>query len=269
MTSTNLRGAIPLQLPPLENGDRLTRAEFERRYAAMPNLKKAELIEGVVYMPAALRFRNHGQPHGDLMTWLGVYKAFTPGLGLGVEPTVRLDLHNVLQPDAVLLIEPIAGGQVQLSEDDYIEGAPELVAEVAASSSAIDLGNKQWAYQRNGVQEYLVWQVFEQRLDWFSLQDGVFVALEPDAQGVIRSWVFPGLWLAVSDLLAGHMQPVLAVLQQGLGSTEHQVFVQKLTVCDHLLDVHFADDMVDLLSGADDPNLRPLAKRLAQQFVEL
>ncbi len=231
MTSTNLRGAIPLQLPPLENGDRLTRAEFERRYAAMPNLKKAELIEGVVYMPAALRFRSHGQPHGDLMTWLGVYKAFTPGLGLGVEPTVRLDLHNVLQPDAVLLIEPIAGGQVQLSEDDYIEGAPELVAEVAASSSAIDLGNKQWAYQRDGVQEYLVWQVFEQRLDWFSLQDGVFVALEPDAQGMIRSRVFPGLWLAVSDLLAGHMQQVLAVLQQGLGSTEHQVFVQKLADC--------------------------------------
>jgi Uma2 family endonuclease len=124
-----------LTIPPLENGDRLTRYEFERRYNAMPHLKKAELIEGIVYMAAALRFRSHGQPHSRIMTWLGVYETTTLGVALGIEPTVRLDLDNEPQPDAVLLIEENSGGQARVSEDDYIEGAPELVVEIAARAS--------------------------------------------------------------------------------------------------------------------------------------
>jgi Uma2 family endonuclease len=211
-------------LPPLENGDRLTRPEFERRYRAMPQVKKAELIEGVVYMASALRFKSHGKPHGYLSTWLGVYASATRGVELGIEPTVRLDLDNEPQPDAVLLIEPEFGGQARLSEDDYIEGPPELVAEIAASSSAIDLGDKKRAYRRSGIQEYIVWQVFERRLDWFSWQDGDYVLLPLEWDGVIRSRVFPGLWLAVGDLLAGDMAQVLAVLQNGLATAEHQEF---------------------------------------------
>jgi Uma2 family endonuclease len=213
-------------VPPLENGDRLNRYQFERRYNAMPHLRKAELIEGVVYMPAALRFKSHGQPHGDLIIWLGNYKVATPGVELGIEPTVRLDLDNEPQPDAVLMIE--AGGQARLSEDDYIEGAPELVAEIAASSAAIDLGDKKRSYRRNGIKEYIVWQVFEQKLDWFCLQEGEYVPLPVDENGVIRSLVFPGLWLAVDDLLSGNMGRVLAVLQLGLAVSEHTVFVQGL-----------------------------------------
>jgi len=218
----------PLPLPPLENGDRLNRYEFERRYNAMAHLKKAELIEGVVYMAAALRFRSHGQPHGRLITWLGVYESSTSGVDLGIEPTVRLDLDNEPQPDAVLMIEAQSGGQAQLSDDDYIEGAPELVAEIAASSAAIDLGDKKRAYRRNGINEYIVWQVFDQKLDWFSLQDGEYVPLPVDEDGVIRSQVFPGLWLAVEDLLVGNMVRVLAVVQEGLASPEHTAFVQQL-----------------------------------------
>lgn len=214
-------------LPPLENGDRLNRYEFERRYNAMPRLKKAELVEGVVYMAAALRFRSHGQPHGNLITWLGNYKVATPGVELGIEPTVRLDLDNSPQPDAVLLIEEQYGGQSWLSEDDYVEGAPELVAEIAASSAAIDLGDKKRAYRRNGIKEYIVWQVFEQKLDWFYLQEGEYLPLPVDENGVIRSQVFPGLWLAVDELLAGKMIQVLAVLQQGLASSEQAAFVQQ------------------------------------------
>jgi Uma2 family endonuclease len=216
-------------LPPLENGDRLNRYEFERRYNAMPHLKKAELIEGVVYMAAALRFRSHGQPHGNLIVWLGNYKVATPGVELGIEPTVRLDLDNEPQPDAVLLIEEQWGGQARLSEDDYVEGAPELVAEIAASSVAIDLGDKKRAYRRNGIQEYIVWQVFEQKLDWFYLQEGEYVPLPVDGDGVIRSRVFPGLWLAVAALLSGDMVCVLAVLQQGLASPNQSAFVQQLS----------------------------------------
>lgn len=218
----------PIQIPPLESGDRLTRHEFERRYEAMPHLKKAELIEGVVYVPAALRFRSHGQPHGLLMTWLGTYHALTPNTLLGDNTTVRLDRDNEPQPDAILLIEESAGGQARLSPDDYLEGPPELVAEVAASSASIDLGDKKRAYRRNGVQEYIVWQVFDRRIDWFLLEDDEYVSLPTDEQGIIRSEVFPGLWLATFALLNGDMQQVLAVLQQGIRSEEHQRFVQQL-----------------------------------------
>lgn len=88
-----------LAIPPLENGDRLSRHEFEQRYNAMPNLKKAELIEGIVYMPVALHFKSHGQPHGWIMTWLGTYEAMTPNVDLAIEPTIRLDHDNAPQPD--------------------------------------------------------------------------------------------------------------------------------------------------------------------------
>lgn len=216
-------------IPPLTNGDKLTRYEFERRYNAIPKPKKAELIEGIVYiMPAALRFRSHGQPHARILTWLGNYEVLTPGVALGVEPTVRLDLDNEPQPDAILIITPEAGGQTRLSEDDYIEGAPELVVEIAASSTAIDLHGKKQAYRRNGVKEYIVWQVLDQKLTWFSLEEGEYLELAPDQNGILRSRVFPGLWLAVNELLTGNMQSVLNVLQAGLQSVEHKAFIQKL-----------------------------------------
>ncbi|MBD1852079.1 Uma2 family endonuclease [Leptolyngbya sp. FACHB-711] len=221
------------KIPPLENGDRLTRFEFERRYSAMPQLKKAELIEGIVYMPAALRFRSHGQPHSWIMGWLTNYAAVTPGVLTGDAPTVRLDLDNEPQPDAVLLIDEAFGGQSRLSEDDYIEGAPELVIEIAASSAAIDLHAKKTAYRRTGVQEYIVWQVLERKLDWFYLSEGDYLSLPVDADGMIKSQVFPGLWLAVEALLSGDLQQVLAVVQQGTRLPEHAAFVQKLARFPH------------------------------------
>jgi Uma2 family endonuclease len=216
-------------IPPLTNGDKLTRYEFERRYNAVSKPKKAELIEGIVYiMPAALRFRSHGQPHGRITGWLFSYEAMTPGVALGVEPTVRLDLDNEPQPDAVLIIIPEAGGQTRISEDDYIEGPPELVVEIAASSVAIDLHGKKQAYRRNGVREYIVWQVLDQKLSWFSLEQGEYLELLPNEEGILKSRVFPGLWLAVNELLTGNMQVVLNVLQAGLQSVEHADFTHKL-----------------------------------------
>lgn len=158
--------AIDGQVPPLESGDRLTRSEFERRYTAAIHIKKAELIEGIVYLTAPLRFTPHAEPHSRLVTWLGTYAAFTPDTLSGIEPTVRLDLDNEPQPDAVLLLDEAVGGQARLTEEGYIEGVPELVAEIAVSSSAIYLGNKKHAYRRNGVSEYIVWQAFENQLNW-------------------------------------------------------------------------------------------------------
>jgi Uma2 family endonuclease len=219
LKSHSLAHLVPL----LESGDRLSRREFERRYSAMPDVKKAELIEGVVYVASPVRARSHSQPHGSIITWLGVYNAATPQVGLHDNATVRLDLDNEPQPDACLRLE--SGGQSWISDDDYIEGAPELIVEIAASTAANDLHDKKRVYRRNGVQEYLVWQVLEQRLDWFYLQDGEYVPIEPDAESVIQSRVFPGLWLAVPQLLAGNMAHVLAVLQTGLNSVEHKNFI--------------------------------------------
>jgi Uma2 family endonuclease len=217
-------------VPPLENGDRLSRAEFERRYAAAPHIPKAELIEGVVYLAAALRFRSHAQPHAQLIGWLFNYQIATIGTALADNATVRLDLDNEPQPDVALFIEPMAGGRVKISDDDYIEGAPELIAEVAASTAAYDLGDKKVAYRRNGVQEYIVWQMFENKLDWFVLENDEYVNLLPDDDRIIRSRVFPGLCLAVDALLTGDMRQVMAILQNGLDSLAHQEFVQQLEI---------------------------------------
>jgi Uma2 family endonuclease len=213
-------------VPPLASGDRLTRAEFERRYEATPEHFKAELIEGVVYVASPVR-AFHGDPHFNLITWLGVYSVATPGTQGSDNTTTRLDLDNEPQPDVMLRI--VQGGTTRLSEDGYIEGAPELVAEIATSSAAIDLGAKKNAYRRNRVQEYLVWQTFENQLSWFRLENEQYILVEPDEDGIIKSQVFPGLWLNVAAVLNGEMFAVLNALQLGLQSPEHQAFVQELS----------------------------------------
>jgi Uma2 family endonuclease len=211
--------------PPLEPGDRLSRREFERRYEAMPNLKKAELIEGVVHMPSPVHHASHSKPHAQLLVWLGTYSAATPGVDLDDNVTVRLDQINEVQPDALLRLET---GQSRISADDYIEGAPELVAEIASSSAAIDLHRKLHVYLRSGVQEYLVWRTLDEQLDWFELRESEYVPLEPDAAGVSRSRVFPGLWLHINALLDGKLSEVLTTLQLGLQSPEHADFLTRL-----------------------------------------
>ena len=209
-------------------GDRLSRAEFERRYQAHPEINKAELIEGVVHMPSPVHYALHSQPHVDIITWLGVYRAATPGVAGGDNATVRLDYENVVQPDALLRLEPAQGGRSRVTEDDYLAGPPELVVEIAASSASYDMHDKRRVYARNGVQEYLVAQAYEQRVDWFVLREGVYEALQPDAEGILRSEVFPGLWLPADALWAGDLATMLAVLQQGLASPEHAAYVADL-----------------------------------------
>jgi Uma2 family endonuclease len=215
-------------VPPLENGDRLTRAEFERRYNAMPHIKKAELIEGVVTMPSAVHFGSHAEPHSYAILWLGVYCANTPAVRLGDNATVRLDAKNEVQPDALLRLEPEVGGSSRISEDDFIEGAPELIVEIAATSASHDLHDKKKVYRRNGVQEYVVWRVYDGALDWFRLREGEYVLLEANEEGVVRSEVFPGLWLDVGALLEGDLERVLAVVQEGIASADHAAFVERL-----------------------------------------
>lgn len=213
---------------PFNSGDRLSRAEFERRYQAHPEIKIAELVEGVVYVISAIRVKQHGIPHAHIVTWLGNYSAATSGVILADNTTVRLDFENEVQPDALLWLDPARGGRSHITEDGYLEGPPELVVEVAASSAAYDLHDKRRAYARNGVREYLAVQMYEQRIDWFALREGVYEPIEPDANGVLYSEVFPGLWLQPSAFWEGDLAAMLAVLQQGLVTPEHAAFVARL-----------------------------------------
>ncbi len=223
-TTDSSTDAVPL----LEPGDRLTRAEFERRYEAMPGVKKAELIEGVVYMPTRVRHRHHARPHSGLGGWLALYAEMTAGVESGNGGTLRLDNLNAPQPDVYLVIRPECGGQARISADDYIEHAPELVAEISASSVSIDLNTKRDVYARTGVREYLVWRVADGVLDWFVLRGDRYEPLPLGADGLFRSEVFPGLWLDPVAILGGDGPRNLAVLQQGLASPEHAAFVQRL-----------------------------------------
>lgn len=177
-----------------------------------------------------LRFeqRNHALPHGYMITLLGTYRIFTPGVTLYDNATVRLDKNNEPQPDALLRIDEDKGGRSRLTEDDYIEGPPELALEIAGSSAAYDLYDKKETYRRNGVQEYIVWNSRARSLSWFSLQSDEYVTLEPDESGVIRSQVFPGLWLNVDAFVAGDLARAYEVLQAGIAEEDHQEFVKKL-----------------------------------------
>ena len=223
---------VPLQapIPLLEQGDRLTRAEFERRYEAMPEVKKADLIDGVVYMTSPVRTEQHAEPDSNLGGWLFTYKLHTPGLLSPTNPTIRLDQDNEPQPDNVLMIHPVHGGQSRLDSKGYIQGAPELVAEIASSSVSIDLHDKLNVYRRSGVREYVVWRVLDRAIDWFILREGQFLPLAAGDDGILRSEVFPGLWLNAPAMLDGKLDVVLATLQQGIAMPEHQDFAAQLAM---------------------------------------
>jgi hypothetical protein len=225
-TTTTVPPSPPI--PTLEPGDHLTAPEFERRYDAMPDLKKAELINGVVYMPSPVRWRRHARPHSALMNWLTNYEGGTPGVEAGDNGSVRLDLDNMPQPDGMLIISPECGGQANFGEDDYLESGPELVGEISTSTVSIDLGVKMQMYRRHKVKEYIVWRVKDKALDWFVLRDAKFEPLRPDAQGILRSETFPGLWLNPAALMAFDYNTVMELLQQGFASPEHAAFVTRL-----------------------------------------
>jgi Uma2 family endonuclease len=215
---------------PLQDGDRLTAEEFERRYDAMPHLKKAELLKGIVYMPSPVRMEHHGEPHHDLSGWLFLYKVATPGLRAADNSTVRLGPEDEPQPDLLLMIPRDRGGQSAVDAAGYLEGAPELAVEVTASSASYDLGVKLQVYREHGVREYLVWRVEDRAVDWLALRGDQYEPLSPGSDGIMRSEVFPGLWLDPEALIASNGPRLVAVLQQGIASPEHAAFVADLAV---------------------------------------
>lgn len=217
--------AIATDLPVLQTGDKLTLDEFLRRWEAMPHVKKAELIGGIVYMPSPTGFE-HGETGFDIAGWLSAYRAHTPGT-LGADNATTVMDEDCPQPDYLLRLLPEAGGQMDV-KGHFLSGAPEFVAEVSASSASFDLHLKKDLYERQGVEEYLVVLLYEQEIRWHRLEDGSYRNVPPDKDGVWRSTVFPGLWLDGKALLAGDLAKVLAVLKRGLDSSHHAEFVEGL-----------------------------------------
>jgi Uma2 family endonuclease len=221
MSTAKLPGVAPLIA-----GQRLVRAVFHERYRFTPPGFRAELIGGVVVMPSPVGNR-HGIVSAAALLWLGYYKSRTDGVEVCDNASTALDDLAEVQPDALLRIKPDRGGQSR-NLDNIIEGAPELVVEVAQSSRAVDLGAKLADYERAGTLEYIVFAIDPDEIFWHARRDGRLVRVPPDPDGLYRSKAFPGLWLDPAALLADDGPAILATLERGLATEEHAAFVHRL-----------------------------------------
>jgi Uma2 family endonuclease len=227
MMSTVERTRPKKIVPPLVAGEHLDQPTFHERYEAMPPETRAELVDGVVYMPSPMR-RGHGRESRFVSGWLDRYERFSPGVEGADNATVKLDLRGEPQPDHFLLIEPECGGQTGVDEDDYYTGAPELVAEITKSSRYHDLVRKKGDYERAGVQEYVIFELDPDCVHWFVHRGGRFEEMRPGRDGIYRSKVFPGLWLDPAALFARDRARRDEVLEQGVQSPAHAAFVARL-----------------------------------------
>lgn len=218
---------VPQKLPRLEAGDRLDQPTFHARYEAMPSGFRAELIDGVVHVPSPVQLP-HMRSQADVLYWVQTYGIATPVAEGYASGTVILDIKNEPEPDALLVLKTEFGGRTR-AVDNYLHGSPELAAEIASSTESHDLHRKKPVYERAGIQEYLVVAVRQQLVYWFRLQEGVYVPITPDDQGILKSVIFPGLWLDSAALLKGEMQRVVEVLRRGLESPEHKQWLAGLT----------------------------------------
>ncbi len=216
-------------IPSLESGDRLTREEFHRRYEAMPEHVRAELINGVVFMASPVRVEYHGRPHAGMITCLGFYRAATSGVDLLDNATYIANDSYEPQPDCILRIDGSSGGKSWVNGDGYLEGSPEMVVEISSTTISNDLHEKYSLYEQKGVQEYIIWRVLDEQIDWFSLEDGKYHRLVADMHGIIESKVFPGLRLNTTAMVNDDLKLVLAELQAGLQSEKYAAFAKKLT----------------------------------------
>jgi Uma2 family endonuclease len=216
----------PISPAPLLEGDCLTSAEFMRRWEEMPDLKHAELIDGIVYMPSPVS-RHHDGCHIVLAAWLSNYATVTPGCFPGIEATWLMDERQVPQPDLTLRILAEYGGQSGVA-GPYHSGAPELIVEVAVSSYSRDFGAKKRLYERMGVREYIVALPGEKKLFWFVRSPSGVLPLAADPDGIYRSECIPGLWLDAAALWNLDLSGINAMLQQGLASPEHSTFASQL-----------------------------------------
>jgi Uma2 family endonuclease len=225
MTSRQRTATIPPDVRELHNGDRMDAATFHRIYLDTPEDFRAELIGGIVYVASPVG-HHHSEFHLDLGGLLWLYARQTPGVDCGNNATVRLGDSGEPQPDMFLRVDQECGGQSRI-EDNYVVGAPELVAEITHSSLALDMGSKYDDYRRYGVQEYLVLDLHDRQLRWFDLKADQ--ELKADADGVIRARQFPGLWLNSAAILGGDFPAMRAALEAGMASAQYKEFAKRLT----------------------------------------
>lgn len=211
--------------PLLCNGDRMKQPEFHKRYEAYPEHIKFELVGGVVYMASPLRLP-HGRYHPTLSLVLTLYEGGTPGVEVADNATVILGEESEPQPDLLLRTLTEYGGRSGVTEDEYVEGPPEQVAEIAHSSRAIDMNQKREDYEQAGVLEYLVLCLEERELYWFHFPSGR--PIHADKDGIARSRVFPGLWIDVPALLECDGSRLVTAVQRGLAAPAHAAFVKRL-----------------------------------------
>jgi Uma2 family endonuclease len=191
----------------------------------MPELKYAELIDGVVHMPSPVS-TIHGDHHVNLGAWLVNYVSHTPGIRAGMEGTWLIE-KDALQPDITLRILPEYGGR-STQQKGLSSGAPELIVEVSLSSAPLDLGPKARLYERAGVAEYITALVGQERIVWRELVDGRYREIAPGADGLLRSRVFPGLWLDADALWKYDARRLLNSVERGVATPEHAEFLHRL-----------------------------------------
>jgi len=208
-----------------EPGDRMSREEFLERWERMPELNNAELIDGVVYLPGPVSIV-HGTFNGQFLFVLSYYAAHTPGCESLSKPTWMM-LESAPQPDGAVCILPEYGGRMR-ELDGFAAGTPELATEVTPSSRSYDLGPKLALYQRAEVQEYVAALLEEKRIEWRVLENGSYLLISPDADGIFRSRIFPGLWVDNAAFWREDGAGLLAVMEQGLAADEHAKFVDAL-----------------------------------------
>jgi hypothetical protein len=209
----------------LRPGERLTQAEFHRRYEQHTDKVKFELIGGVVHMASPARL-----PHSNLSALLGYvlvsYMGATPGTQAASDATTILDDQAEPQPDLLLRILPEYGGRTSDDDEQYLHNGPEFVAQIAHSTLALDLGARREDCERAGVGEYLVVDIPDVSFHWFDFRRGVQITASRG--GAFRSRVFPGLWIDPAALFAGDVARLTEVIQEGIASPAHGRFVQRL-----------------------------------------
>jgi len=215
---------LPLECQ-LHSGDHLSQTEFHSLYVQMPEKFKAELVGGVVFVATPLG-NLHGEYHAQAILLFGLYTARTPGVKITDNATLILGEEDEVQPDISMRMVPECGGKASLTKDGYLQGAPELVVEIAHSSRAIDLFNKKERYTKRGVKEYVVVSLQPMEIFWFDLPGSKRYTANND--GVYQSVIFPGLWIHGEALLQLQSERSLEIINAGLASPEHAAFVQQL-----------------------------------------
>lgn len=212
------------KLPLLYDGLRLDRVTFHRLYEASPELKRVQLIEGIVHMPSPMRFVQHANPQTCINGWLFCYVTQTPGVNTGGSATLKIDDENEFEPDGMLFYD---NGQLIIADDGYLEGVPELAVEVTASTFTIDSKEKFRVYEKHGVKEYLLWNTEAGTITWYARHKDKFVPMKSNRAGILKSKIFPGLWLEVAAMREGDMTQVMKTLYEGLASAPHRQYVKR------------------------------------------